>query len=80
VLSPAPPPVGTAISLEVTLPAVELDTPGLQLRFEGVVVRSEESVEGGGLAISGDFQPHVAGSDLRDEDRDASEVTRYGSH
>lgn len=64
-MNPSPPPVGTAISLEVSLPAIELGTPGLELRFEGVVVRSEESIKGGGLAVAGVFQPQLVGSELR---------------
>lgn len=65
VVSSSLPPVGTAITLEVSLPAIEFDTPGLDLRFEGVVVRSEESTEGGGLAVAGHFKPNFAKEELR---------------
>lgn len=63
-MSSSPLQLGTTISLEISLPVVEPGTEGLQLRFDGVVVRSVESVEAGGFAVTGDFRPHMLAIDL----------------
>lgn len=63
VLSSLPLPLGTTISLEVSLPAVEPGTLGLRLTFDGVVIRGAVSTEEDGFAVVGDFRPEMAAID-----------------
>lgn len=64
ILRPLPLQLGTAISLEVTLPALEPGTPGLRLTFDGVVTRTVDSTDGAGFVVVGDFRPHMSALDV----------------
>jgi PilZ domain-containing protein len=63
VVCQAPPPVGTPVSLEIHLPALEWNALQLlKLKTEGRVTRVTGSDEDSGFAASGRFELHEVGS------------------
>jgi len=60
VLSSLTLPLGTTISLEISLPPVEPGTPGLRLTFDGAVTRNVKSNVDAGFAVAGDFRQHMS--------------------
>ncbi len=60
VFSPAAPPVGIAIALEVHLPALAASGPTLRLQGEGHVVRVEGTAKDAGFAAVANFGLHNA--------------------
>lgn len=60
VLSSLTLPLGTTLSLEISLPPVEPGTPGLRLTFDGVVTRNVKSNVDAGFAVVGDFRQHIS--------------------